>query len=90
MHLWGVDVCTVLRARVAGRVAVAVASRPDSARQENPRQDGVSVTRNSEGSTHLAGSEASESFPVSLLTERAGRAPREGSRDGTLTVMRRL
>lgn len=64
--------------------------RPDSALQENPRQDGVSVTRNSEGSTHLAGSEASESFPVSLLTERAGRAPREGSRDGTLTVMRRL
>lgn len=68
MHLWGVDVHTVLGAGVAGRVAAAVAARPDPAHQENPRQDEVSVRWNSEGSTHLAGSRASDSLPGSLLT----------------------
>lgn len=51
----------------ACREAVSVASWPDLARWERPRQGGVSVTQNSEGDTNVRGHEASESFPVSLL-----------------------
>lgn len=70
----GVDVCEVVRAGVTSGAAVALASRPDPAHQERPRQGGVSVTQNSEEGTHLEGNEASDSFPVSPLTSERARS----------------
>lgn len=62
----GVNVCEEVRARVTRGVAVAVASWSQPAHPERPRQGGLSVTWSSERGTHLAGNEASGSFPVVL------------------------